>query len=717
MIPEKSNNSVQVSAAFHTKQFGIDNEDFSHLVDLIQNQLYSDKPLALIREYSCNAYDANVVAGRKDTPIKISLPSLFSSQLVIRDYGNGLSQSDMENIFTRYGKSTKRNDNVTVGCFGIGSKAAFSYTPSFMVNSYQKGLVTSYNCVLDESNVGKLILLGEDATTEADGLEVIINVQKDDVENFRQICLRFFRHWDVMPVIEGFSEDDYATMRGIEKVVLSGTGWKITNVDGYQYSRRVNTTAIMGNIGYPVAWNSVKGFAEMLKARDAQNHYNLQQFITNNNVLFDFGIGEVKMSPSRETLQYTELTNNALVKRVETVLNEVAQQAQAKIDSATNLWEAKMMFDEMFSNLGCLNCLRNSIVVKYKGIEIKSNRITGFDKLPTTVLKTYNRRNGNTNFYGYDCGKYDWNSIECANKKMILEIDQTDKVYIQKAVNYLNSLNGVTTVYVLNFKDAAERALVFASTGLDDVFITKYSTIADAVKDTIVRKTSGGANISVKKDSTVRSLRYVNQDMTRGWYYRTLRDLNTEDVDMVNGGIYVETNNNDVIDDTISDIIERVNVVSRINNKQPLTVYFIGQNLVGGKLMAKGAWVKFSDYISDKVKAVASANPDLGKLLALDALKDSGEVISIDDSFVEFIKDNSTKVNSDLVALVEFISTKKADELYLTRQVVTATDDDKKAVKAMFDAVTTKYPLFRVINNGFCNTNDMDEKEILAYLK
>jgi hypothetical protein len=712
MIPEKSTHSVS-TGDFQTKQFGIDSEDFSHLVDLIQNQLYSNKILAIIREYSCNAYDANVMAGRRNVPIKITLPSVFSSQIVFRDNGNGLSQDEMENVFTRYGKSTKRTSNETIGAFGIGGKCYFAYSPSFIVNSFKDGIKTSYNCVLDETNVGKLVTLMSEPSNEPSGLEIIGNVKKDDVQMFRDEVMKFFRHWDVMPNIEGFGEQEYAAMRGTDKVILSGTGWSMTD-GGTSYYRNRSTTAIMGNIGYPVQWHSVKGLKEMLIKRSPNDHYNLEQFITDNNIVFRFDIGEVKMSPSRETLQYTDLTNNALVKRVETMLDEVSVEAQAKINTATTIWQAKVMFDEMFSTVGCLVKLRNSIKLNYNGIEIKNNKLVGFDKF-VGVLKTYNRRN--TNFYGYDSGNHMWNTIDCANKKTILEIDQTDKVYIQKAVNYIHSLNGSTTVYVLNFTDKTQRDAVFAATHLDDAFIMKYSTISDAVKNTIIRRSTTGGSVSVKNDTTVRSLRCVSSDMNRSWYYRKVSDLSSEDVDMVDGGIYIETNHNDIVGNhTVGDIIDTVKAISKYD-EVPLTVHFIGQNLVGGKLMAQGNWVKYNDYIESKAKEVIANDADLELMASFNAMNNTDGVFTFESDFVDFVKKNKASIGAELTEVNKFFIDSKANEMYLVKNHINATDASKKKIKDAFAALKAKYPLIEVINSNFRYSGSGNKQEILDYLK
>ena len=722
MIPNNITNTARIPQNFETVDFGADKEDMAELISLFQDDIYSDKPLALVREYCCNAYDANVAAGKKQTPIRVTLPSKFSPHLKIRDFGHGLSYDDMKLIFTRYGKSTKRNDNTTVGCFGIGSKCGFAYTNQFVVNSYQNGVKSAYSCLVDDNKVGTLVVLNTTKTNEPNGVEVIINIKNDDISLFRDICLNFFKYWDVMPNIEGFTAEDYAKIRGKDKVVLSGTGWKIMGSDNYSWNRRNQTVAIMGNIAYPVNWQSVKGFNELFTKRYGKDNYNAQYFITENNFVFDCAIGEVKMSPSRESLQYTDLTNAALLKRIETILDEVATQAQVKMDTATNLWDAKKSYDELLGNLGGLNRLRGTIKLNYKGSIIDDNKIKGFEKFGDVknskdlVLKTYHRRSQNVNHYCYVCGEYAWNTIECGDKRMILEIDQENSVYIQKAVKYLAATKNVATVYVLEFKDAAQRQQVFAATGLDDSFITKYSSIADDVKNSIVRNSQTGV-VKVKKDSTIRSLRYVDSSNNYNWRYRKLNDLSSVDVDMANGGIYVETNGNEVVGDmTVSGILDTIANIGKYNNSK-VTVYFIGQNYIDGKLMKQGKWTKFADYVADVAKQIVKKDKQLGLVAAFDKVRDNQEIFEFESHFIELIKNEN--INDEISTLIKLFSDKKATEKSIVKGNLVESEDDIKTIRNLFAELHRKFPLIKVLNqsvayHGLCNGG---KKQIVKYLK
>lgn len=128
---------------------------------ILRDNIYTDKILAVLREYSSNAWDAHRMVGRGDLPIQITLPDNDSPSLVIRDFGPGMSPREVFCIYTQYGESTKRGTDDAVGMMGIGSKSAFAYSDSFTVTSWNGGMRRVYIAVLDASNEGDMQCLDE----------------------------------------------------------------------------------------------------------------------------------------------------------------------------------------------------------------------------------------------------------------------------------------------------------------------------------------------------------------------------------------------------------------------------------------------------------------------------------------------------------------------------------------------------------------------------
>ncbi len=119
MKPASETRSV-LSSNLESASFGISEKDASHVMGILRDGLYTDKILAVLREYGANAWDAHRMVGKKDLPIKVTIPTYSDPVLRIRDYGPGLSHEDVFKVYSQYGASTKRDTNDAVGAFGIG---------------------------------------------------------------------------------------------------------------------------------------------------------------------------------------------------------------------------------------------------------------------------------------------------------------------------------------------------------------------------------------------------------------------------------------------------------------------------------------------------------------------------------------------------------------------------------------------------------------------
>ena len=120
MITKKSDLTLEQSQEFTSYSFGIKESGLPHIFNVLRNQLYSDKILAVIREYSCNAVDAHVEVGDADKPIEVTLPNPLSLEFKVRDYGRGLNEREIGEIYAMYGESTKRGTNEQIGQLGLG---------------------------------------------------------------------------------------------------------------------------------------------------------------------------------------------------------------------------------------------------------------------------------------------------------------------------------------------------------------------------------------------------------------------------------------------------------------------------------------------------------------------------------------------------------------------------------------------------------------------
>lgn len=122
-----------------SRAFGIANT--AEFVTVLSDSLYSDKELAVAREVICNAWDAHISTGITDKHIEITISD---NKYSVRDYGDGIPDDLIDEIYCMYGESTKRKETATTGGFGLGSKAPFALSDTFTVTSFHKGTKTVY---------------------------------------------------------------------------------------------------------------------------------------------------------------------------------------------------------------------------------------------------------------------------------------------------------------------------------------------------------------------------------------------------------------------------------------------------------------------------------------------------------------------------------------------------------------------------------------------
>jgi hypothetical protein len=333
----------------------------SKMFKILSDSLYSDKVMAVIRELSTNAYDAHIAA-KNQNPFKVTLPTQTNPSFTVRDFGTGLSQADMEELYTTYGASNKNDSNDFVGCLGLGSKSPFAYTKSFSTISYYNGKKLSYIAAMDESGVPSLNLIKVSDTSEPNGLEISFAVKQFDFHEFTSKAKRIFHYFKLKPIINGgvcssVNDGSYSHTN----IVIDGKGWKIGRVsnDHTKYPSSHNSpgsgvVAIMGNIAYPVdsskiigeerpdqpdhiqKWNRAFGKA------DVDNWKHLVQEILNAGLYLEiqFGIGELEMDVSREGLQYTKQVIKALREKTQDIYLQLKQDMSDKLSTAKNLVEA-----------------------------------------------------------------------------------------------------------------------------------------------------------------------------------------------------------------------------------------------------------------------------------------------------------------------------------------------------------------------------------------
>lgn len=313
-----------------------DENSLNFLADVLIN-LYSDKELACIREYSTNARDSHKEAGQT-RPIEVTTPTPFSMFLKVKDWGIGLSTDDIVNIYSKYGASTARNSNDKTGMLGLGSKAALTYTNQFNIVAVKNGVKINVAVSRDIDGGGGMTILSETETNEHNGVEIIIPVNRNN--NFQVKAFKFFRFWDVSEVlIDGQPPGSPDLIKVTDRVHL------IANADYYEKS-----FVVMGGVSYEIDPGECKlprgfiAFADM---------------------------GDVHFTPSREYLHYTQQTKTKLEEYRQECRDNINKRAQEDIEHADSKVKAVDSFERWYQIFRDYGFQISATDFKYKGEDLK----------------------------------------------------------------------------------------------------------------------------------------------------------------------------------------------------------------------------------------------------------------------------------------------------------------------------------------------------------
>lgn len=729
------NNTIVNSPNLTATSFGIKEKNLAKIINIVENDIYSDKILAVIREYSCNAYDANVFAGKRNTPIKVYMPSRLEPHFKVRDNGLGLSESDITDVYTSYGESTKSDSNDFIGALGVGSKSGFAYGENFVVTSYHNGTKTVFNAAKSAAK-REIVKLYSEPSSEPSGIEVSIPVKHGDDNLFVTKSLNFFKYWDVKPEIIGI--DNLRIEESLKNNILfSGTDWFISG-NKYKNSYSGIPVAVMGNITYPVNWELVK---QKITDFNDNKVSKILRFITVNNFVIRFNIGDLEIAPSREALQYTDHTVNNILNRIKQVTSELEQCVIDAIHNCKTDWESKKKFTEFFgSDTYCSNSeLFESSVIKnlvlprlntqsgaYIGLhnwdancgkvdiaKIK-NGTTPFDYVPvlTTVI-----RHGS--YFDYQSAKHSnsYSTIVADSNNGIIIMDMDRKTHIKACIKNYAEKHNLSKVYLLRFNHDAIKDAFFKENNFDGCeYFVKLSDIFPAFKASLPKR------VAKKTEDNCVSAEMYNPN---GYFYRYNRcNSNRQslcDVDLSEKGyyLYVEdgyvTINNKKLD--MYCFKENLYNLSQTIKFDVEKVFLFGPRIKNGKKFIKNSanWTDFTVYLDTFVKNKYDLKSNIFGLV----FKNEFEYIfSLNKNCTTQLVDKIQDKNNIIVKLNDYLpnleykgklaSQPSLDALgFYDRNGMYAQIKHKLA--GFYDNIVSEYPMISYMKNvtGFKHINDV----------
>lgn len=566
MIPNETLQTVETIGATQTVgNFHITDATQARILVSLSDKMYTRKELAVVREYSTNAADAHIVVNKPINQVQVSLPTMTDLNFRIRDFGTGLTEAEIRDVYCVFGESTKRNSNKLNGVLGYGCKAGFAHADSFTVTSWIHGEKSVYQCIKgDSTKLHSAIRLSREASTEPSGIEVCVPVKQSSMWTFHREAINFYKYWTEMPTINNLTDEEEASLKKFREVAatLKGEGWEVRpKSDG-----SAQGVAFMGYVPYAIDWNTL--YHKM--SLDAKSR-TLFELLQSNDVVLYFDMGEVQFIDSREQLEYTDKTFDALVSRIKEIFSKIKASIQEKFDPLPTIWDAKIMYNAIFGT-GVLELEKGETdtgdvaerikildgnlmqlertfenAFKWNGITLDGacfKRINRFDnntpgKLMdkdhdpiSPVMVTYRKKKSRVK--ANRCKAESNNGITASNKVAVIVNDTGRKTGQAMVARYLlfGAPTKYQTVYVLTFTEAKTQKEFNDFYNFETVPTQNLSDLIEEAKkwnnaNKVTRNYGGGSN-------GTRSLMFVNVEEEK------LEESEVPIRELEEGGIYVE---------------------------------------------------------------------------------------------------------------------------------------------------------------------------------
>ena len=321
------------------------------LMQMLSKNLYSDSIGSTIRETASNALDSHRRAG-VDKPIVVSLEEVNGNyEFSVEDFGLGLDADDVENIISKYGKSTKREEANSLGMWGLGFKSPLAYSSTFYFVARKNGIERKY-MMYEGEDVNTIDLLYESETTEGNGVKVIVPIKYSDYYSFKiktKEQLAYFQnvYFNIPDIDNSFK-------------ILRTEHYQLSNISTDNYLH-----ICLDDVYYPI------DFAKL----------GISSISFPVGLRFNLSDG-IFPTPNREAIRYTEESKKVILDKIELVATEIVKLYNSQISEMNNL---KLIYDyyQGYNKSIELNGAKYSIegLTLYSKEKVKEPSIEGIENL------------------------------------------------------------------------------------------------------------------------------------------------------------------------------------------------------------------------------------------------------------------------------------------------------------------------------------------------
>lgn len=290
-----------------------------NIFQTLSTRLYTNPIRAIVRELLCNAIDATIEGKAEKKPV-VHLPTALDPVFYVEDFGIGMTEDEIFNVYSQYGNSSKGDSNEVIGGLGLGSKSPFSRVQQFTVDSCKNGVKNMFMAFLNENGEPCISKVGSEPC-EQSGTKVTLSVQNEDINSYARNLEHVLHYAIMLPEVRNLNgafdwKDIEEERTKIQNTIVTfkNRGWRDSECH-----------LIMGGVDYDLDLKQI--FPENEKFLECFNRY------------FDINlpveIGAVAIQASREALNYSKntvefLQNLIIVKTLE-YLKEMAETTSSSV--------------------------------------------------------------------------------------------------------------------------------------------------------------------------------------------------------------------------------------------------------------------------------------------------------------------------------------------------------------------------------------------------
>lgn len=328
----------------------------AHIIKVL-TETYKYPEKSIVRENFSNHWDSHFEAGKKETPIPVKLYKNKTGNYTLEtsDIGLGLTEEEFYKYYLGIGESSKRNNPLLIGGYGLGCKSALSKVDSYEVICCKNGIENKF-LVFKGEQYPEATKIYTKETTKENGVTVKIPVDRYDFSDYKDAIKSQLCYFPTAFIqIEGDSFD-YSNAKIFENDLFI---WSEIHSEQEMHIS-------FNNCNYPIDWKLLK----------------INPIYIPIAIKIDINSG-VKPEFNRESLEYSKETKQLLLSKIKEIANWFVNKYNSEwkeYDTIIEAWaeinnsnKSIIIADELFTIDGLLGYSDIApLELKVKNIELET---------------------------------------------------------------------------------------------------------------------------------------------------------------------------------------------------------------------------------------------------------------------------------------------------------------------------------------------------------